>query len=107
MENFGTRLDWGQYAALIEMEPQVQEIKTLIEQGISLPLFSKAWCPSKMRKPVRSGCRTLKKSMSCFTDIGPTSLRLSIENTLQSILPSMKAAQSLIGLVRWELFSKD
>jgi superfamily I DNA and/or RNA helicase len=109
MENFGTRLDWGQYAALIEMEPQVQEIKTLIEQELVYHYFQ-SMVPEQDEETSSLWLSNIEKNlMSCFTDIGPEAYTPAFQlGTLQKALyRSMKARKSLIGLVRWELFSKD
>lgn len=109
IEHFGTRLDWEQYEALMEMEPQVKEIKALIERD-EVYYYFQNMVPEQDDETSSLWLSNIEKNlMSCFTDAGLEAHTPSFQlGALQKALyRSMKARKSLIGLVRWELFSKD
>ena len=107
--HFSTRFDWEQYEALIEMEPQVKEIKSLLDHEDSYFYFQNMVTEQEEETSALWLSNVEKNMMSCFDDIGPEIHTQAFQlGTLQKALyRSMKARKNLFGLVRWELFSKD
>jgi len=109
IKHFGARLDFEQYEALTEMEPQMKEIKTLLDHEDSYFYFQNMVQEQDEETSSLWLSNVEKNLMNCFNEDGPESHipAFQLGNLQKALYRSMKARKSLIGLVRWELFSKD
>jgi superfamily I DNA and/or RNA helicase len=109
IKHFNTRLDWEQYEALTECEPELKEIKSLLDHEDSYFYFQNMVAETDEETSALWLSNVEKNLMSCYAEDGPElSISSSQLGSLQKALyRSMKARKSLFGLVRWELFSKD
>jgi DNA polymerase IIIc chi subunit len=109
IKHFGARLDWEQYEGLTEMEPQIKEIKSLLDHEDSY-FFFQNMVPEQDEETSALWLSNVEKNlMGCFNAEGPETHTPAFQlgNLQKALYRSMKARKSLFGLVRWELFSKD
>lgn len=109
VDTLGARLDWEQCEALIEKASQVAEVKSLLTNDSIYRYFQSMLNESDDETSALWLSNTEKNTLSCFENEGPESSSSANQlGTLQKALyRSMKARKSLIGLIRWELFSQD
>ncbi|MEP2671236.1 MAG: AAA domain-containing protein [Cyclobacteriaceae bacterium] len=105
----GAKLDWGQCEELLEREQEINEMLVKLDNEKTFFFFQEM---IEVDDEETSGlwlANIERLVLSCFEEDGPeSSLPTSQLGTLQQALyRSMKARRSLIGLIRWELFSKD
>ena len=108
-EEIGTALDLEQCEAWLEQAGVIREIQTLLQHGKAYGYFQKMVNEPDEETSVLWFSNLEKNLMSCFDGNGPETYTPSAQlGTLQKALyRSMKARRSLIGLLRWKLFSKD
>jgi len=102
-------LDWEQCEVLLEKESSANDLKVLLNSEKVYFYFQKM-VPQQDEETSSLWLSNLEKNlMSCFDDEGPEVHTPSSQlGVLQKALyRSMKVRKSLIGLIRWELFSKD
>ena len=107
--NFTTTLDWEQCEGLLEKEQIVDDIKIFLNSQKVYQYFQKM-IPEQDEETSALWLSNLEKNiMSCFEGDGPdtSTSTLQLGNLQKALHRSMKARKSLIGLIRWELFSKD
>ena len=107
--HFNTELDWEQCEALIEKRLDAITIKEILTSEERFATFQKMAAESDEETSSLWLANSERVIVDCF---GAEGIELSIPLTQLGILQdalsrSMKARRSLIGLVRWELFSKD
>jgi hypothetical protein len=103
------KLDWEQCEGLLEKEPVAKDIRMLLKNEVIYSYFqSMAKEPDEETSSLWLS-NVEKNLMGCFDDIGPDTITPThlLGNLQKALYRSMKARKSLIGLVRWELFSKD
>jgi len=107
--NFGTRLDWEQYEALTEANVEIKEIKTLIDHEASYLYFQSMVSETDEETSALWLSNVEKNLMDCFAGDGLEAHASAnqLGNLQKALYRSMKSRRSLIGLIRWELFSKD
>lgn len=107
--HFSTRLDWDQCEVLIEKESHIKEIKTFIHNQNTYYYFQCMVAEMDDETSSLWLSNVEKNLMSCFDGEGPESYLPShqLGQMQKALYRSMKARRSLIGLVRWELFSRD
>ncbi len=107
--HFNTELDWEQCEALIEKRLDAITIKELIATEERFSAFQSMSPESNEETSSLWLANSERVVLECFDDDGiELSIPLVQLGVLQQALSrSMKARRSLIGLIRWELFSKD
>ena len=101
--------DWQQGEALLEKETEIKEIFRLLLGNKSYAYFQRM-TDEDDEETSSLWLSNIKRVVSdCFVDEGPEVSTPSNQlGTFQKALSrSMKARKNIIGLVRWELFSKD
>lgn len=108
-EKLGTALDLEQCEAWLEQAGVIREIQTLLQHGKAYSYFQKMVSEPDEETSVLWFSNIEKNLMSCFDGNGPETNTANAQlGALQKALyRSMKARRSLIGLLRWRLFSKD
>jgi hypothetical protein len=107
--SLNTTMDFEQCEELLEKEHTADEMKALLNSEKIYLSFQKM-VPVQDEETSSLWLSNLEKNvMNCFEGEGPEIHTSSAQlGMLQKALHrSMKARKSLIGLVRWELFSKD
>jgi DNA polymerase IIIc chi subunit len=107
--NLNTNLDWEQCEVLLDKEPLAHDIKALLTSDKVYSYFQKM-VPEQDEETSALWLSNLEKNlMTCFEGDGPEiHTPASQLGALQKALyRTMKARKSLVGLIRWELFSKD
>lgn len=106
---FSTRLDWDQCESLIEGKLQAQEVKTLLQTKASYYYFQCMLAEPDEETSALWLSNVEKNLLSCFDGEGPERYAPAhlLGQLLKALHRSMKARRSLIGLIRWQLFSKD
>ena len=108
-KNFNTQLDWEQCEALIDRRLEAITIKELIATDDRYFYFQKMIGESEDETSALWLANVERVVIECYEAEG-------IEQTIpsnqlgqlqQALYRSMKARRNLIGLVRWELFSRD
>lgn len=107
--HFNTELDWEQCEALIEKRLDAITIKELISSEERFNAFQKMSAESDEETSSLWLANSERVILECFDEDG---IELSIPSAQLGVLQqalsrSMKSRRSLIGLIRWELFSKD
>lgn len=107
--HFNTELDWEQCEALIEKRLDAITIKELISSEERFNAFQKMSSESDEETSSLWLANSERVILECFDEDG---IELSIPSAQLGVLQqalsrSMKSRRSLIGLIRWELFSKD
>jgi superfamily I DNA and/or RNA helicase len=108
-KNFNTTLDWEQCEALIDRRMEAITIKELVSSD-SRYLYFQKMMPEQDEETSSLWLANIERvAIECYDEDGiERSLASSQLGQLQQALyRSMKARRSLIGLVAWELFSKD
>jgi len=107
--HFNTELDWEQCETLIEKRLDAITIKELISSEERFLAFQKMSVESDEETSSLWLANSERVILDCFDEDGiELSIPLAQLGVLQQALSrSMKARRSLIGLIRWELFSKD
>jgi DNA polymerase IIIc chi subunit len=108
-QHYGNSLDYEQCELYLEYEQEAKDIKELLKNEKVYSYFLKM-VPEDDDETSSLWLSNVEKNiMSCFEGEGPESSTPGAQlGTLQKALyRSMKARSSLIGLIRWELFSKD
>lgn len=105
----GAKLDWGQCEELLEREQEISEMLSQLDNEKTFFFFQEMIQEEDEETSGLWLANIERLILSCFEEDGPeSSLPTSQLGTLQHALyRSMKARRSLIGLIRWELFSKD
>lgn len=107
--NLNTSLDWEQCEGLLSKEETANEMKVLLRSE-RVYLYFQKMVPEQDEETSALWLSNLEKNlMNCFEGDGPEVHNSSAQlGVLQKALyRSMKARKSLVGLIRWELFSKD
>lgn len=107
--NLNTNLDWEQCEVLLDKEQVAQEVKNLLTSD-KVYLYFQKMMPEQDEETSALWLSNLEKNlMTCFEGDGPEiHTPASQLGVLQKALyRTMKARKSLVGLIRWELFSKD
>lgn len=102
-------LDWEQCEGLLENEQAADEMKVLLNSE-KVYLYFQMMITEQDEETSALWLSNLEKNlMSCFVEEGPeVNTPVTQLGVLQKALyTSMKARKNLIGLIRWELFSKD
>lgn len=105
----GAKLDWEQCEELLEREQEINEMLVQLDNEKTFFFFQQMIEEDDDETSGLWLANIERLLLSCFEEDGPeSSLPTSQLGTLQQALyRSMKARRSLIGLIRWELFSKD
>lgn len=105
----GIRLDWEQCEELLTREGEIREMITLLIDDRTYYYFQQMIDESEDETSSLWLTNIERVALACFEEDGPeSSLTTQQLGTLQQALyRSMKARRSLIGLIRWELFSSD
>nr|HPI79166.1 AAA domain-containing protein [Cyclobacteriaceae bacterium] len=105
----GAKLDWDQCEELLEHEPELNEMMAQLDSGEVYSFFQQMVEEDDNETSALWLANIERLVLSCFEEEGPeSSLPTAQLGTLQQALyRRMKARRSLVGLVRWELFSKD
>jgi superfamily I DNA and/or RNA helicase len=105
----GIRLDWEQCELLLEKKTLIDEIKSLLTNDSIYRYFQSMISETDEETSALWLSNIEKNTMSCFENEGPEIFTPGhqLGNLQKALYRSMKARRSLIGLVRWELFSKD
>lgn len=105
----GANLDWEQCEELLEREKEINEMTSLLKNEKTYLYFQKMMDESDEETSELWLSNTERIALACFEEEGPeASLGSHQLGTLQQALHrSMKARKSLVGLIRWELFSQD
>jgi len=105
----GARLDWEQCEELLEREAEINEMMAQLENVNSYFYFQQMMGEADEETSLLWLTNIERLVVACFEAEGPeASLPASQLGTLQQALyRSMKARRGPIGLIRWELFSKD
>jgi hypothetical protein len=108
-DKLGAQLDWSQCEALLEKEPLADNIRELLKNELVYSYFTGMTLEQDEETSSLWLSNVEKNLMNCFEGDGPEASTPShLLGTLQKgLYRSMKARKSLIGLIRWELFSKD
>lgn len=105
----GQRLDLDQCSEFLEKEHEAEELMTIMHRHPVYDYF-KRMCLEPDEETSTLWLSNIERVVNeCFTGEGPEiSVATHQLGQLQEALRrSMKARRSLIGLIRWELFSKD
>jgi hypothetical protein len=108
-KNFNTTLDWEQCEALIDKRMEAITIKELLSSELRYHYFQKMM-PEQDDETSSLWLANIERvSMECYDEEGieRTLVSSQLGQLQQALYRSMKARKSLIGLVGWELFSKD
>ena len=106
---FNSALDWQHGEALLEKETEIKEVFRLLSGNKSYTYFQRM-TEEDDEETSSLWLSNIKRVVSdCFVEEGPelstSSNQLGIFQ--KALSRSMKARKSIVGLVRWELFSKD
>jgi len=102
-------LDWEQCESLIAKKSTANSLKELLQTDKIYSYF-KCMIPEQDAETSSLWLSNVEKNlMSCFEGIGPETHTLTVHlGALQNALHrSMNARKNLLGLIQWELFSKD
>ncbi len=107
--HFNTELDWEQCEALIEKRLDAITIKEILSSDERFAIFQKMALESDEETSSLWLANSERVIADCFEAEGmELSIPLAQLGILQEALSrSMKVRRSLIGLLRWELFSRD
>jgi len=107
--SFNTTLDWEQCEVLLSREQEAAEMKALLNSEDVYQYFQRMVSEQNEETSSLWLSNLEKNIMNCFDGAGPEVHTISSQlGVLQNALyRTMKARKSLIGLIRWELFSKD
>ncbi len=105
----GTKLDWEQCEELLEREEEINEMMRLLDNENTFFFFQEMIGKDDDETSALWLANVERLVLSCFEEEGPESSLPTIQlgALQQALYRSMKARRSLIGLMRWELFSKD
>lgn len=108
-KNFNTMLDWEQCEALIDRRMEAITIKELVPSESRYLYFQKMSTEQDEETSSLWLANMERVAMECYDEDG---IEQSLASTQlgqlqQALYRSMKSRRSLIGLVVWELFSKD
>ena len=105
----GAQLDWEQCNELLEVKGQIDDMCALIKNETIYHYFKSVVEETEEPTSTLWLANIERVALECFDGDGPeTTLASSQLGVFQKALyRSMKARKSLIGLIRWELFSKD
>ncbi len=105
----GAKLDWEQCEELLEREEEVKEMMQYLDTEKTFFYFQQMSEKTDEETSSLWLANIERLVVSCFEEEGPeASLATSQLGTLQQALHRrMKSRRSLIGLIRWELFSQD
>lgn len=105
----GAKLDWEQCEELLEREEQINEMMVQLDNENTFFFFKEMLEEDDDETSALWLANIERLVLSCFEEEGPeSSLSTNQLGALQQALyRRMKARRSLIGLIRWELFSKD
>lgn len=108
-EQVGAVLDWEQCEKLLEREKEINEMLTQLGNESTYYYFQSMIEEEDEETSGLWLANIERVALECFEDEGPeASVPTPQLGTLQQALyRSMKARRSLIGLIRWELFSQD
>lgn len=108
-KELGAKLDWEQCEELLEREQEINEMLVKLDNEKTFFFFQEMIEEDDEETSGLWLANTERLVLSCFEEDGPeSSLPTGQLGALQQALyRSMKARRSLIGLIRWELFSKD
>lgn len=106
---FATRLDWDQCESLIEGKTYALEVKTLLQTDAAYYYFQCMMAEPDDETSALWLSNVEKNLLSCFEGEGLEDYTPAhqLGQLQKALYRSMKARRSLIGLVRWKLFSKD
>lgn len=105
----GAKLDWKQCEELLEREEEINEMMRQLDNENTFSFFREMIGKDDDETSTLWLANVERLILSCFEEEGlESSLPSNQLGALQQALHrSMKARRSLIGLIRWELFSKD
>ncbi|MEQ8423728.1 MAG: DUF4011 domain-containing protein, partial [Cyclobacteriaceae bacterium] len=105
----GAKLDWEQCEELLDRETEINEMMEQLENEKTFYYFQQMIDEPDEETSSLWLANIERVALACFEEEGPeASLSSGQLGALQQALyRSMKARRSLIGLIRWELFSKD
>ena len=105
----GAQLDWEQCEELLEREDEIHEMASQLGNKKTYFYFQQMIEETEEETSELWLTNIERLILSCFEEEGPEASIPSHQlGTLQQALHrSMKARRSLIGLIRWELFSQD
>ncbi|MEQ8304873.1 MAG: AAA domain-containing protein [Cyclobacteriaceae bacterium] len=108
-EQVGAKLDWEQCEELLERESEISEMLTQLRNKETYHYLQSMIEETEEETSALWLSNIERIAMECFEGEGPeATLPTAQLGTLQQALyRTMKARRSLIGLIRWELFSKD
>lgn len=109
LKHFNTQFDWEQCEALIDKRLDAITIKELIAKEERYRYFQKMMPESEDETSSLWLANSERVIMACYEGVGiEKSVPAAQLGQLQVALHrSMKVRRSLIGLIRWELFSRD
>ncbi len=105
----GAQLDWEQCNELLEMKEQIDTMCALIENENTYHYFRSVVEETEEPTSTLWLANIERVTLECFDGDGPETVVASAQLGVfqKALYRSMKARKSLIGLIRWELFSKD
>ncbi len=105
----GAKLDWQQCEELLDREDEVNQMIDQLKNKRTYFYFQQMIDESEEETSELWLTNIERLILACFEEEGPeASIPSQQLGTLQQALyRSMKARRSLIGLIRWELFSQD
>jgi len=105
----GVKLDWEQCEELLEKEIEVKEMIQQLVDDKTYYYFQQMLEESDEETSDLWLANIERIALACFEEEGPESSIPSAQlgSLQQALYRSMKARRSLIGLIRWELFSSD
>ncbi len=105
----GAKLDWEQCEGLLEKQNEINEMMVQLENEKTFFYFQQMIEEDDEETSTLWLSNIERLVLACFDEDGPeASLASNQLGALQQALyRTMKARRSLIGLIRWELFSKD
>jgi len=107
--SFNTTLDWEQCEVLLEKENVARDMIVLLNSE-KVYLFFQKMVPEQDEETSSLWLSNVEKNlMGCFEEGGPEQHTITLHlGALQKALHrSMNARKNLLGLIRWELFSRD
>lgn len=108
-ETFGVQFNWSECEALLEKKPDLMEILQLTDTEERFKFFVQKLGETDEETSSLWLSNIERIVAECYDGEGPeVSVELHLLGQFQeSLRRSMKARRSLIGLIRWELFSHD
>lgn len=108
-DQIGATLDWEQCEELLEREEEIKEMLGILSDD-STYAYLQAMIEESDEETSALWLTNIERiTLACFEEDGPESSLPSAQlgSLQQALYRSMKARRSLIGLIRWELFSTD